>query len=90
VKLADRMSWSRSWPPSAIKALGAAEVLGALGAVLPWATGAATVLTPIAAVGLAIVMAAGIAVHVRRHEVTHAAPTLVLLILSVIVAAGRF
>ena len=55
-KLLAMMTWTRSWSPPAIKALGTAELLGAAGLVLPWATGIAKVLTPLAAVGLAIVM----------------------------------
>jgi uncharacterized membrane protein YphA (DoxX/SURF4 family) len=89
-KLATQMAWSRSWSPAAIKALATAELLGALAVVLPWATGIATVLTPVAAVCLAVTMAGGFAVHLRRREYAQSAPTVILLILSVIVAAGRF
>jgi uncharacterized membrane protein YphA (DoxX/SURF4 family) len=89
-KLIPRMGWAESWPPNAIKALAAAEVLGALGVVLPWATGIAKVLTPLAAVGLAVTMLGAIVVHLRRGEYRHSTPTVVLLILSVLVAVGRF
>jgi uncharacterized membrane protein YphA (DoxX/SURF4 family) len=89
-KLATQMGWSQSWPPAAIKALAIAELLGALGLVLPWATGIAKVLTPLAAVGLAVTMAGAFVVHLRRREYRHTTPTIVLLILSVIVAVGRF
>ncbi|MEV4728306.1 DoxX family protein, partial [Micromonospora humida] len=41
-KLLDRMAWVRNTPPLQVKALGAAEVLAALGLVLPGLTGIAT------------------------------------------------
>ncbi|GGM07211.1 MULTISPECIES: DoxX family protein [Micromonospora] len=89
-KLLDRMSWVRNVPPSQVKALGAAEVLAAVGLVLPGLTGIATVLTPLAAVGLAIVMVGAIVVHLRAKEHPVTAMTVVLLILSAVVAWGRF
>jgi uncharacterized membrane protein YphA (DoxX/SURF4 family) len=89
-KLTKQMAWAEPLAPGAIKAIGAAEVLGALGVVLPWATGIAKVLTPIAAVGLAVVMIGAIITHVRRKEYSALLPPTVLLVLSVIVAIGRF
>src|SRR5258705_5722639 len=49
----------------AIKALGVAELLGVAGLVLPWATGIAPVLTPLAAIGLAVVLVGAAATHLR-------------------------
>ncbi len=43
-------------PGPFLRFLGAAEVLGAIGLVLPWLTGIRRVLTPIAASGLVIIM----------------------------------
>lgn len=89
-KLRDRMGWVENVPPTQVKALGAAEVLAALGLVLPGLTGIATVLTPLAAVGLVIVMLGAVVVHARAKEHPGTAMTLVLLILAAIVAWGRF
>ena len=44
------------------------EVLGGLGLILPLATGIAPILTPIAAVGIAILMLGATVVHIRRKE----------------------
>ncbi|HET6983104.1 MAG TPA: DoxX family protein, partial [Myxococcaceae bacterium] len=63
--LQKKMHWAPSWPRSRIKLLGLAEVLGAMALVLPGATGVAPVLTPVAAVCLAILMAGAIATHRR-------------------------
>ena len=89
-KLLPRMEWVRPVPPGLVKALGAAEVLGAIGLVLPGLTGIATVLTPLAALGLAVVMVGAILDHLRRREYPMVGLTALLLVLSVIVAWGRF
>lgn len=86
-----RMShWWQAWPAGAIKALGVAELLGVAGLLLPWATGIARVLTPIAAVGLAIVLVGAAATHVRYREYRIVPAVGVLLAAAIIVAVGRF
>lgn len=87
-KLRPKMGWVEPVHPRNVKLLAATEILGAVGLVLPWATGIAKVLTPLAAVGLAVVMAGAVIVHVRRKEPWYA--QLVLLVLCVVVAAVRF
>jgi uncharacterized membrane protein YphA (DoxX/SURF4 family) len=87
-KLAERMHWAATWPPGRIKLLGLAEVAGALGLVLPAALRVAPVLTPIAAVCLAVLMLGAVQTHRRFHE--SVTPALVLLLVCVAIAAGRF
>ena len=67
--------------------VGISEVAGGLGLVLPWATGVVPVLTPVAALGLALIMAGATNYHRRRGE--PALPTVVLLLLALIVAVTR-
>lgn len=67
--------------------IGASEVAGALGLVLPLGTGVLPALTPLAAVGLAVIMILAIRFHLRRQE-PMAAPA-VLLVLCAVVAVGR-
>lgn len=55
------------------------RVLGALGLVLPGALGVAPLLTPLAAVGLALTMIGGIVTHVRMGETDRLAVPIVLL-----------
>lgn len=50
------------------RGIGAVEVLGALGLILPPLTGIAPVLAPIAAVGLVITMVLAIVDHRSRQE----------------------
>jgi hypothetical protein len=54
--LEKRMHWAPSWPRWRIKMLGLAEVAGALGLVVPAATGVAPILSPIAALCFAVLM----------------------------------
>jgi uncharacterized membrane protein YphA (DoxX/SURF4 family) len=76
--------------PSVIRLISVAEILGALGLILPGLTGIAPVLTPVAAIGLAIIMTGAVVTHARRRQARSVAVNLVLLILSVVVAVGRF
>lgn len=81
------MGWADDFSDSAVKGIGALEVLGALGLVLPAVTGIATWLVPVAALGLAATMAGAVVVHVRRREPI--APALVLGVLSLALAVLR-
>ena len=73
-----------------IKTLGAAELLGAIGVVLPAIVGIAPLLVPVAATCLATVMVGAIVVHLRRNEHAAILAPLVLLIAATAVAWGRF
>lgn len=84
-----RMAWAADYSPRTIKLIGVVEILGALGLILPQLTGIATILTPIAAIGLAVVMLLAIGVHLRRREYPVILFNVILLALSVFVAWGR-
>ena len=82
--------WAKDMTDGAVKAIGAVEVLGALGLVLPQLTGIAPVLTPIAAVGLVIVQVFAMRVHLKLGETKSLPVNVVLLLLAAFVAVGRF
>jgi hypothetical protein len=85
------MTWAEDFSNSTVTTIGVLEILGALGLVLPWATGIAPVLTPLAATGLALDMAAAATVHARRKDPAMAFFVVgVLFVLDVFVAVGRF
>lgn len=84
------MGWTEEVPSGSIKAIGLVEVLGALGLILPALTGIATVLVPVAATGLVIVMVGAIITHLRRGEKQMAVINVVLAALALIVAVGRY
>ncbi|MCX5205681.1 DoxX family protein [Streptomyces sp. NBC_00237] len=89
-RLRTPMPWVDDLSQRAVHAVAAIEVVGGIGAVLPWLTGILPVLTPLAAAGLALVMTGGLATHLRRHEYARSLSNVVLLAVSVLVAAGRF
>jgi len=89
-KLEPTMQWSKTWSRPQLQALGAVEVLGAIGLILPWALNIARVLTPLAAVGCAIVMIGAVATHIRMKDYKGTGMPGVLLVLAIVVAAGRF
>ncbi len=76
--------------PGAIKAIGLLEILAAIGLILPAVVDVAPIFVPLAAVGLALLMAGAMIVHLRRREAQGIAVTLVLLALAAFVAWGRF
>lgn len=84
------MKWAAEVTDRQFRAIGLAEVLGAAGLVLPGALGVATILTPLAAVGLALTMAIATLTHLRLGETDRIAVPLVLLLLLVFVAVERF
>ncbi len=69
--------------------IGASEIAGALGLVLPRATGVLMVLTPVAAFALGLVMVLAVGYHIRLKDAAHAPVPLVLLVLSLVVGLGR-
>jgi uncharacterized membrane protein YphA (DoxX/SURF4 family) len=75
--------WAQDFSPTSIRLIGLAEILGAIGLVLPAAVHIAPILVPLVMVGAAIV-------HARRNEPMNVAVNLVLIALAVFVAWGRF
>jgi hypothetical protein len=82
--------WMKDSSDAGVKAVGLVEILGALGVILPWLTGIAPILTPIAAIGLVVVQIGALRVHLVRNERQPLPANVLLLLLAAFVAAGRF
>lgn len=89
-KLAGSLPYVKDLSPGTVRLIGVSELAAALGLILPAATGIATVLTPLAATGLVLVMMLAAGFHYRRTEYSSIGFNAVLLILAVVVAWGRF
>lgn len=89
-KYVAQQPWAAGAPAWLPRVIGVLEVLGAVGLILPAAVGVAPVLVPLAAVGLALVMAGAMVMHTRRKEYSALVPNVVLLLLAAVVAWGRF
>lgn len=68
-KIERRVTWAKDYSPTRIKFFGFLEIIGALGLILPYHLDFFPILTPIAATGLAMVMAGAAMVHLRRDEI---------------------
>jgi putative oxidoreductase len=89
-QLGKRMGWVQHTSPFLVRFIGVAEFLGAIGLILPMLTGVLPWLTVAAAVGLIVVQILAAIFHVSRTEFASLPMNLVLLVLAVVVAYGRF
>jgi uncharacterized membrane protein YphA (DoxX/SURF4 family) len=83
------MAWVEDFSAPSVKLIGTAEFLGAVGIVLPAALGIAPILSPIAAIGLAVVMVGAVVVHLKRREQAAVGAPLVLCLIAIFVAVTR-
>ena len=89
-ELIPKMAWMGDVPEALVRFLGWAEMVGALGLILPAATRIKPFLTPLAAAGLATVMFLATSFHLFRGEIGDSVRTLVLLVMTALVAYGRW
>jgi hypothetical protein len=82
-------SWANDFKPGQVRLIGVFEVCAALGIIVPLLSHSLTILTPLAAVGGALVMAGAMATHLRRAEYPNMAGNLVWLGLALLVAYSR-
>jgi hypothetical protein len=82
--------WVLDFSAGFVKALGALEILGAVGLILPALLDVAPVLVPLAALGLGVIMVGAAAVEFRRQEFKHVLVNLTYLALIAFVAWGRY
>jgi uncharacterized membrane protein len=98
--LASGQSGVAPFPVPVLRLTGVSELLGALGLLLPQATGIAPVLTPVAAAGLGVVMLGAMASHASllradraagrgSAEARNIAGNVLVLALCVFVLVGR-
>ena len=69
---------------------GTAEILGGIGLILPGLVKIRPELTPLAAVGLLVVMVSAIVWHVRREESTSIGGNVVSIVALSYIASGRW
>ncbi|PJI84809.1 DoxX family protein [Luteimicrobium subarcticum] len=85
-QLAPMMQWVETTPMPAVRLIGAVELLGALGLILPPLLDVAPVLALVAAVGFVLVQVGAIVVHLRRDEAKVIGFNVVLLVLAAVAA----
>ena len=81
--------WVYDVPSGLPKLLGLAEVLAAVGLIVPPLVHIVPILMPVAAVGLVILMVGALIVHGRRREYSNIVANVALAVVAIIVAWGR-
>lgn len=89
-KLREQMAWVDDFSSLNVKLLGVAEILGAIGLIVPQVTGILPWLTPLAALGLSLIMIGATVVHARRAETPNVGVSIILTLFSAFLAYGRF
>lgn len=85
------MGWMAAVGADRMRIIAGLETLGAIGLILPAATGVLPWLTPLAATCLAALMALAIVYHARRPgERRNIVLNVILGVIAVLVACGRF
>ena len=90
-KLLESMKFVEDFSTPQVRLIGTVEVLGAIGIILPALTGILPWLTPLAGVGLVLVMVGAMYTNLRRKSsYSHVAVNVILLLMAAFVAYGRF
>jgi putative oxidoreductase len=87
--LEKRMAWVKATPAPLVRFIGVAEILGAIGLIIPAITGIASWLTVAAAGSLAVVMLSAAGLHASRHENSSIGMNVILLVLALLILVGR-
>ena len=85
-KLVGMQPWTNDFTATQIRLIGAAEVLGGLGVILPLVTTVLPIVASIAAFAIAALQVGATVVHVRRKELI--VPNVVIIALALFVGIG--
>ncbi len=85
-QLQPMMGWVDRTPMPAVRAIGVIELLGAIGLILPPATGIAPVLALVAAIGFVVLQIGATVVHLRRGEAKVTGLNVALIVVAAVTA----
>ena len=90
-KLVKQFPWAKDFSLNMVRFIGLSELLGAIGLIIPWLTGIVAVLTPVAAVGICLIMVLATSmVHFKKGEFKEIGLNAFLFLLAAFIAYGRF
>ncbi len=90
-KLARQLPWVADFSSGTVRFIGFSEILCGIGLIVPWLTGIAPILTPIASTGIcAIMVLATNMVHLKKMEYRNIASNIILFFLGAFIAYQRF
>lgn len=81
--------WANDFQPEHIRLIGFLEMVAGVGIIIPMFLGSLEMLTPLAAVGIALVMSGAMATHLRRLEYRKLGFNMMWLSLALLVAYDR-
>ena len=84
-----QLPWVAEAPHEFVTFVGLVEILGAIGLILPALTGILPILTPLAALGLAVVMFVATGFNYSHGEYKTIILNAILLVMAVVVVVGR-
>lgn len=82
-------AWANDFKPQHIRLIGVLEACAAVGMIAPLFLPSLMMLAPLAAVGMALVMAGAMATHLRRSEYLNMIGNAMWLGLALFIAYGR-
>jgi uncharacterized membrane protein YphA (DoxX/SURF4 family) len=88
-ELSKMLPWATEMPALMVRFIGLSEVLGGLGLLLPSLLRIQPQLTPIAAIGLAVVQLLAAGFHMSRGESSVIGANILFLAMAVFIAWGR-
>jgi uncharacterized membrane protein len=89
-KLAKSLPWTVDYSLPTVRFIGTAELIGAIGLIVPKATNILPILTPVAATGLAVIMVLASIYHFPKKQYKAVMFNAVLFILAAFIAVARF
>jgi uncharacterized membrane protein YphA (DoxX/SURF4 family) len=89
-RMRERMDYIFALPPGLRRLIGVAELLAAVALILPGLVNVLPWLTPLAAVGLIVLMIGAIVFHIPRREYSYIVLNVFLLLAAAFVAYGRW
>ena len=89
-KLKSKLTWLTEYSQASVLLISLAKILGAIGLIVPMITGVAPILTPLASLGIAIIMVLAFVYHIRKKEYKDLPATILFFAIALLIAYNRF
>ncbi|MCE7042465.1 DoxX family protein [Dyadobacter sp. CY312] len=89
-ELSNMWPWAAQVSPAFLNFTAIVDILGALGLILPALLRIQPTLTPIAAVGIVVLMISAAAFHIQRDEASQIGANVAFAFVAIFIAWGRF
>lgn len=89
-KLSEMMPWVNDFSETAVRLIGLSELLGGIGLVLPALLRIQPGLTPLAALGIALIMVLAAVYHISKGETKVIGINVVIAAVALFIAWGRY